>query len=102
MSADTTARDEHAASCHHVTEDRPLWLPSAQAAATGMARFVAQAQARHGRTFDSYSDLHSWSIEQAEEFWPFIWECAGVIGDAGAQAVSNVHAMPGAQWFPEA
>ena len=33
--------------------------------------------------FGDYEALHRWSIEQPQEFWPALWDFAGVIGERG-------------------
>ncbi|PZQ13154.1 MAG: acetoacetate--CoA ligase [Ancylobacter novellus] len=81
----------------------PLWTPSPErAAASNMARFIAEASSRSGRKLDGFRALHAWSIEDRETFWDLVWDFCGVIGEKGEGVVENGDAMPGARFFPNA
>ncbi|WP_406567232.1 acetoacetate--CoA ligase [Azospirillum fermentarium] len=86
-----------------VTDASPLWQPSPerieQAAVT---RFRAAVNARFGLSLADYDALWDWSVAKAEDFWRFLWDWAGVVGDPGAVVLADGHRMPGAQWFPQA
>ncbi len=80
-----------------------LWRPSPErVAASGLAAFMAQAEAKRGDRFPDYAALHRWSIECPDEFWVSLWDFAGVIGERGATVLADGDRMPGARWFPEA
>lgn len=55
-----------------------------------------------GRDFDSWSDLHRWSVEHTAEFWQSVWEYFGVKAHTPYRTVLVAPIMPGAQWFPGA
>ncbi|HEX8988086.1 MAG TPA: acetoacetate--CoA ligase [Rhodocyclaceae bacterium] len=81
----------------------PIWQPSPERiAASRLAAFMAEAQARWNRRFDGYAALHRWSVEQPEEFWTSVWQFCGVRGEMGGRVVVDGDRMPGARWFPEA
>ncbi|MCW2245624.1 acetoacetyl-CoA synthetase [Azospirillum fermentarium] len=86
-----------------MTDASPLWQPSPerieQAAVT---RFRAAVNARFGLSLADYDALWDWSVAKAEDFWRFLWDWAGVVGDPGAVVLADGHRMPGAQWFPQA
>ena len=83
--------------------DRPLWTPDpARAVATRMAAFTARARRISGMALESYADLHAWSIDAPEQFWPAVWDFCGVLGERGERVLVDPHRMPGAQWFPDA
>lgn len=48
-----------------------------------------------------YGELHRWSIDHPEEFWPSVWQFCDVIGEPGS-VVLDGSGMPGTRWFPEA
>ena len=74
----------------------PLWTPSPERAAqTLLARFMQRAGQK------SYAELHRWSVEHNDEFWPLLWEFCGVVGSTGSRALIHPDRMPGAVWFPE-
>lgn len=87
----------------NVTDASPLWQPSPerieQAAVT---RFRAAANARFGLSLADYDALWDWSVAKAEDFWRFLWDWAGVVGDPGPVVLADAGRMPGAQWFPQA
>lgn len=83
--------------------DQPLWIPSPdRIAATHMREFADRAGAAHGLAFETYGDLHRWSVDQPEAFWLALWDYAGVVGDMGDTVLENANAMPGAAFFPDA
>ena len=85
------------------TFDRPLWTPDpARATATRMAAFTAYARQISGRALASYADLHAWSIDTSEQFWPAVWDFCGVRGERGERVLIDPQRMPGAHWFPDA
>ena len=78
--------------------DEPLWAPSAERVArTNLAAFMARAGGL--RSFD---ELHRWSVEKKEEFWPLVWDFCGVRGARSGPVLVDGDRMPGAKWFPEA
>jgi acetoacetyl-CoA synthetase len=82
---------------------QPIWRPSAERiAAANITAFQRRMAERWGAEFGSYADLHRWSVEHPEQFWPGIWEAGGVIGTAGSVVVEEGERMPGARWFPQA
>jgi len=84
--------------------DAPLWQPDpGRIEQTNMARFLAEAAKRAGRSLDDYWDLHRWSVDRSEDFWCTVWDVCGVIAERrGDTVVRDRNRMPGAKWFPEA
>ncbi len=82
----------------------PLWSPDeSRAANTLIRKFAVDIESEIGQTLPDYASLHAWSVTHAEGFWQRIWDQCGVIAsNRGETVVSNVDAMPGARWFPEA
>ena len=61
-------------------------------------RFAAE---RTGRSFESYADVHAWSVEDLEGFWSLAWEWLAPIASRQPDAtLENADAMPGARFFP--
>jgi acetoacetyl-CoA synthetase len=50
--------------------------------------------------FETYDELHRWSVDDLEGFWKSIWEYFEVEG--GYDRVLGERSMPGAEWFPGA
>ncbi len=84
--------------------NRPLWIPSQdRVARSNITVFAREAASRFGLAIQSYSDLHQWSVSQAEDFWAFVWDYAEVRAQTrGDVIVSDKEKMPGAKWFPQA
>ncbi len=64
-----------------------------------MARFMAWAGERHGRTFAGYGELWTWSVQELEQFWADIWEFCAIRSSAPYERVLGAHEMPGTVWF---
>jgi len=84
--------------------DTPLWQPGpGRIAAANLTRFREEAARRWNAALDDYAALHRWSVEKPEEFWPSLWDFAGVIAETrGDAVVQDADRLPGARWFPEA
>ncbi len=68
-----------------------------------MREFWHCAEAETGRRFESYRDLHRWSVESREDFWRLAWDFCEVIGEPGeAPFLEDAERMPGARFFPNA
>ncbi|MEP4423552.1 MAG: acetyl-coenzyme A synthetase N-terminal domain-containing protein, partial [Nitratireductor sp.] len=64
--------------------------------------FMADASKRAGRVFNTYEELHAWSVEDREAFWSLLWDFCGVVGQKGERMLVNGERMPGAEFFPDA
>jgi acetoacetyl-CoA synthetase len=83
--------------------DQPLWSPSPERVrATRVMAFLAEANRRHQLSLAGYRDLHAWSVKHPDLFWDLLWDFGGVIGNKGARLATDLDAMPGAQFFPDA
>ncbi|WP_028032430.1 acetoacetate--CoA ligase [Chelativorans sp. J32] len=81
----------------------PLWTPSADRIEHApMKAFLEQASERSGRPLQDYAELHRWSVESREDFWPLVWDFCGLVGERGARTLVNGDKMPGASFFPDA
>jgi acetoacetyl-CoA synthetase len=79
----------------------PIWRPSPQrVAASNMAAFARAAGVRAGRRFDSYADLHAWSVGDPAAFWARTWEAVGLeSATPWREVVDDPGRLPGARWF---
>ncbi|WP_343564596.1 acetoacetate--CoA ligase [Kiloniella sp. b19] len=84
----------------------PLWSPSAERIENAnVTDFMKRVSESHGMPsgFSSFSDLHSWSVEQPEDFWSALWDWSGLVGEKGAAPFLKQDADPRKSiWFPEA
>ena len=68
-----------------------------------MREFWRCAEAETGRRFESYPDLHRWSVDSREDFWRLAWDFCEVIGEPGeGPFLEDAERMPGARFFPNA
>lgn len=80
-----------------------LWQPSSERiATTRLAAWQRWLARDRGLAFDSYEELHAWSVSQREDFWQSLWDYFSVKSHAPHRAVLENDVMPGANWFPGA
>jgi acetoacetyl-CoA synthetase len=80
-----------------------LWTPSPESVAvSAMTEFAGLINERHGQSLEDSTDLYRWSINDIPTFWDDFWDFCGIKGTKGGIVLANPHAMPGAQFFPEA
>ena len=51
------------------------------------------------KDFESYFDLHKWSIDNLEDFWSEFWKFSGIKYSKNYDSVLSNPVMPGAKWF---
>jgi acetoacetyl-CoA synthetase len=56
----------------------------------------------HNLTFDDYSSLWQWSVDDLSGFWQSIWDYFAVQSETPHTSVLADVTMPGADWFPGA
>jgi len=86
------------------TSDKPLWQPPAQRIEKAqLTAFRHWLNRRHGLALDDYAQLHAWSVQSPESFWPSAAEFLGVRLSTPATAVleKGSHAVE-TRWFPGA
>ncbi len=83
---------------------RPLWRPSQERkASANLTRFIDQLNRTHGLSLGTYADLYDWSVTELSDFWASIWDYAGIRASRTYDVVlEDMHAFPGAKWFPGA
>ena len=82
----------------------PLWTPNAErkAGANLMAFSAALAKAGHGGPFQTYADIHRFSVEHSDKFWGALWDFAKVkASERGTRVIADQNKMPGARFFPD-
>jgi len=56
--------------------------------------------AERGLSFDDYTALWQWSVDDIDAFWRSIWDYFGVHSATPVGPVLGRREMPGAEWFP--
>jgi acetoacetyl-CoA synthetase len=67
-----------------------------------IARFLDWLRRERGLAFDTYDELHRWSVEDLEGFWSAVAEFYAVRFATPPERVLGRREMPGAEWFPGA
>ncbi|MEE3081654.1 MAG: acetoacetate--CoA ligase [Candidatus Thermoplasmatota archaeon] len=74
----------------------PIWIPSNEKIKNSlMYKFMKECS----EDFDSYFDLHSWSINNLEDFWANFWRFSDIKYSKNYNSVLENPVMPGAKWF---
>ncbi|MGH8493551.1 MAG: acetoacetate--CoA ligase [Moraxellaceae bacterium] len=77
-----------------------LWQPSPERiASTRLAAWQRWLAREHEVAFDSYEELHAWSITERETFWQSLWQYFDVKSHSPYTQVLAKDTMPGAHWF---
>jgi acetoacetyl-CoA synthetase len=80
---------------------KPLWQPSTESIAnSNLQEFLRQIKQKLGLNFDSYQQLHQWSVEQPEQFWEQLWDYSEIQHSVPYNSVlRDPQRFPGARWF---
>ena len=78
-----------------------LWKPTPERVqSSNMYDFMQRINERYSKAFESYPDLHRWSVDNISQFWEAMWEYAQVIASQPYSCVvDDPQKMPGAKWF---
>jgi acetoacetyl-CoA synthetase len=77
-----------------------LWEPSEEFKENAnITRYMEWLEREKGLSFDDYSELWEWSVNELEEFWASIWEYFEVQASRPYEKVLNSREMPGTEWF---
>ena len=74
----------------------PLWVPSKERIRDSLMYEFMQGCPEK---FDSYFDLHEWSIRDMESFWSQFWDFSNIKYSKSYDSVLKNPIMPGAEWF---
>lgn len=78
-----------------------LWTPPADLrTTTQIGRFLTWLQETRGLDFNTYRELHAWSVADLEGFWDAVVTFHEVRFHSPPTRVLGRRTMPGAQWFP--
>ena len=81
----------------------PLWRPSeTRIENANITRLIQSINQQQNFSFQSYADMHEYSITYPQQFWSELWNFASVIGEKGEEVLIKPDKMPGAKWFPQA
>jgi len=86
----------------NAAQSDPLWSPSPEKAEKSQLwQFMKDMEQKTSQSFPDYQAFWRWSVENAEDFWPALWDYCDVIGDKGPITLKDPEKMTGGQYFPE-
>ena len=79
-----------------------VWLPSdKRVKSSQMHKFMQNINKKYNINLSSFSELHTWSIENKTQFWELIWDFFDIIGSKGTKPyLDPLNKMPGSKFFP--
>ena len=79
-----------------------VWSPSdKRLKSSQMYKFMQNINKKYSINLSSFSELHTWSIENKTQFWELIWDFFDVIGSKGTKPyIDPLNKMPGSKFFP--
>ena len=75
---------------------KPIWVPSNERVNNSLMHKFMQ---KGPKVFDSYFELHKWSVEHMESFWSQFWEFSNIKYSKNYDSILENPVMPGAKWF---
>lgn len=83
------------------TTETPLWQPSpTRIAAANLTAFARMLADQHGYKGKTYADLHRWSVEQKQLFWPSVAKFCNLPFSPALQPSEVPNSIfPRASWF---
>ncbi len=83
---------------------QPLWMPdAARIAGANLTRFIEYVNANAAKSLATFDDLHGFSIDEQEVFWPLLWDFCDIRAETrGNRVIVDGDKMPGARYFPDA
>ncbi len=80
-----------------------LWQPGQRELEQSvMARYLRWLEQQGHGPFNDYQALHSWSVDDLEQFWRTVWDYCELHAETPPDAMLGRREMPGAQWLPGA
>ena len=79
-----------------------VWSPSdKRVESSQMHKFMQNINKKYNINLSSFSELHTWSIENKTQFWELIWDFFDIIGSKGNKPyIDPLNKMPGSKFFP--
>lgn len=85
---------------HDTPTPKALWQPNGRAE-TNLGKFMGFVESRSGLSFDTFTDIHRWSVEHNDAFWNALWDFADIKGNKGMQVKTAIDSVPWARFFPD-
>jgi acetoacetyl-CoA synthetase len=79
-----------------------MWVPSDERIKSSQIfKFIREINDKYNLDLISFTDLHSWSVNNKSDFWSSIWDFFDIIGSKGnSPYIDPENEMPGTKFFP--
>ena len=79
-----------------------MWAPSDERIKSSqMFKFIKYNNDKYNLNLNSFTDLHSWSVNNKSDFWSSIWDFFKILGTKGTDPyIEPINQMPGSKFFP--
>ena len=79
-----------------------VWSPSdTRVKSSHMHKFMQSINKKYNINLSSFSELHTWSIENKTQFWELIWDFFDIIGSKETKPyIDPLNKMSGSKFFP--
>ena len=77
--------------------NKPLWSPSQDVISQSSVYKLMQTL-----RINDYQSLHTWSINNLEQFWSIAWDQSQILGEKGERSYIPADYIPEAKFFPDA
>ena len=78
-------------------ENKLLWKPSNFN--TLLTDYISFLKKNNLHNYQSYSNLHNWSVEKKEIFWKSIWDFTNIIGKYNDPVIINENDFANSKFF---
>jgi acetoacetyl-CoA synthetase len=83
-----------------IKSNKLLWSPSRERIDNSqIEKFRHFVESRAQRSFSSYEDLWTWSVDELESFWEEVWYYFEMDKYSNYESVLDKYEMPGCRWF---
>jgi len=81
--------------------EKILWKPTKkQIKESQMTKFTEYVNESYQLSIQNYEELHTWSVQNIEEFWSSFWSYSDILHSGNVKSVvDDPVKMPGAKWF---
>ena len=82
---------------------KTLWRPSKEIQNnSNLVEFINKYVCEFENTKNiDFQSILSWSVQNPEKFWNYVWDYSKVIGTKGKTLLKDKDKMPGAKFFPD-
>ena len=85
------------------SEVKPIWTPSEEDIKnSNLTAYTDYLRQTTNLSFNSYSDLYTWSVTKIADFWKSIWEYNDIIASQQPDSILNGNDIRTAEWFSSA